>query len=48
MRSIYRVKVIFCGARKLGIACLKELKKYDRREIELIGAVMPGKEENHF
>ena len=45
MRSIYRVKVIFCGARKLGIACLKELKKYDRREIELIGAVMPGKEE---
>src|SRR3989338_10350525 len=45
MRSLKKIKVIFCGARKLGIACLKELKKYDRKKIELIGAIVPGKAE---
>lgn len=40
-----KLKVLFCGARKLGMDCLQELYKFHNRDIEIIGAVVPKKNE---
>jgi methionyl-tRNA formyltransferase len=39
-----KLKVLFCGARWLGIECLKELMKY-KKDAEIIGAIIPRKNE---
>jgi len=44
MENNYKFKVLFCGARWLGIECLKELNKY-KKNLEIIGAMIPRKNE---
>lgn len=40
------IHVLFCGARRLGIDCLKELMRY--RAVKIIGAVVPGRDKKKW
>jgi len=43
MNNNHKLKVLFCGARWLGMECLKELAKYST--VEIVGVVLPKKSE---
>lgn len=43
MKKSKKIKILFCGARWLGINCLKELLKL--KNLQIMGAVVPKKDE---